>query len=243
MNVFKRTCAGLWAIVKYEGINSLISRALTSINRRLFLVEKYYLECIDLTVFPGEEERDFLPRVNNYCVRIISTNKEADDVLAEGFTFGAYELTLRKTLDIGALSFCIFMGRELAHIHSLAYTQKSKDVIEPRPFHVDFNNGDIVGGRSITIPKYRRLRLRTYSGYLLRKYYKEKGYSRSMGTLGIKNYPALANSARNPYEKIVAVYRHIKILWFTYFKETKINPITVKELLEQRSDYIKRYQG
>ena len=72
---------------------------------------------------------------------------------------------------------------------------------------------------------------------------KEKGYSRSMGTLGIKNYPALANSARNPYEKIVAVYRHIKILWFTYFKETKINPITVKELLEQRSDNIKSYQG
>ena len=243
MYAFKRTCTGLWAVVKCEGIRSLVSRTSAYFIRRLFLVEKYYLENIDLTTFPDEEEREFLPRIENFCVRIISTNKEADELLAEGFTFGAYELTLRASLDVGALTFCILVEKELAHIHSMADNKKSKNVIDSRPFHVDFKNGDVVGGRSITIPKYRRLRLRTYSGYLLRKHFKEKGYSRSMGTLGIKNYPALANSARNPYEKIVAVYRHIKILWFTYFKETKINPITVKELLEQRSDYIKRYQG
>jgi hypothetical protein len=231
--------SGILAVIKYEGIGSLISRGFLFILHRLCYIDNYYVTNRNMSTFQEEDEKQFLPKADNYGVRIISTNKEADELLAEGYNFGAYELNLRSSLDKGVTSICIFVDREFANIHSIADTQKAKDTIDLRPFPVNFKKGEAVGSRALTVPKFRRLGLRAYSGYLLRKYCQQKGYTRIAGTLGAKNYPALANSAKNPGTKIVAKYRFIKILWFRHLKEIKMNPITVKELLAQKSDHLK----
>jgi hypothetical protein len=228
-----RIFTGVRAALKHEGIISTISRGFIYIIRQLIRVDDYY---IHVGKIPEEPEENFLPKVNNYCVRVISTNREADELVNEGFEFGAYDLNLRTNLDKEVLSICIFIDRELAHINCVAFSQAGKDIIDPLPFNVDFRNGEAVGGRAITVPKYRRLGLRYYSGYLERKLYRERGCVRWLGTIGVKNYPALANSARYPYSTVVARCRYIKILWFKYTKETKIGPFTLKEILEQRPD-------
>jgi hypothetical protein len=230
--------SGLRAAVKHEGIKSTISRGFMHIIHHLILVDNYY---IHVGGIHEEPEEHYLPKVNNYCVRVISTNKEADELVAEGFDFGAYDFNLRATLDKGVSSICIFVDKELAHINCVAFSQTGKDVIDSHPFNVDFESGEAVGGRAITVPKYRRLGLRYYSSYLERKLYREKGCVRWLGTLGVKNYPALANSARYPYSTVVARCRYIKILWFKYTKETKIGPFTLKEILEQRSNSNKQH--
>lgn len=235
----KNIWSALRAIAKYDGVINLTRRVLVFILHFVCRIENYYVSSRKISTLQEEDENQFLPRVDNHSVRNISTNKEADELVAEGFFFGAYELDFRRSLDKGAISICVFVNKELASMNWIADNQKAKDAIDFRPLPIDFNKGDVVGGRALTIPKFRRLGLRAYTGFLLRKYFRQKGYTRSVGAIRVDNYPALANTAKNPEAKIVAKYRLIKILWFSYIKETKMNPITAKELLAQKSDQFK----
>jgi len=238
INKLKRTFSGLWAVFKYEGIINLVSRGCTFIFHRLVFVESYYLFKVDLSNFRDENEKDFLPKIGNYCVRMIYTNKEADELLTEGFKYGAYELNLRAYLDKEIVSICIFVGKEFASIQCIADNQTGKATIDPRPFTVDFENGEVVGGKALTVPKFRRLHLRRYCGYLVRKIYKSNCCW--VFNIGVKNYPSLANATKYPGVQTKAMHRYVKILWHRYFKEIKISPQTVEELLEQCPDYINK---
>ena len=231
--------SGIRGVLKHEGVISLILRGYRFLLNRIFVFFDYYVVSTDLTKPNDDCEADFLPKTNNFCWHMISTNREADELAVNGFDFAAYELNVRALLDRGVLVFCFFVGKELAHIVCLADNQRGKDTIEPTPYHVDFQNGEVTMGRALTSPKYRRLRLRAYSGYLLRKFIRGKGYVRPVGILEAKNYPALANAARYHDTTLVARCRYIKIRWFKYFKEIKMGPFPVKEVLEQRPDCIR----
>ena len=221
------------AIIKHEGFRSLLSRGFKSLIHRIVFIENYYVEITSISE-PYEPE-DYLPKADDYYACIISTNKEADELLSQGFSFGAYELNLRATLDKGAETCCIFIDSEFAHMLSRADNPKGKDVVDSRPFHIDFEKGDTVGGKTFTVPKFRRLGLSKYSLYIMRKDDQTKGYRNAYATITTNNLPSLAYAAQNPTNQIVSRCRYIKILCFKYCKETKIGPMTVKELLEQRS--------
>jgi hypothetical protein len=229
----KRYFSALRAIIKHEGFTSLLSRGFKSIAHRIVVVEKYYVEIGSLTG-PYEPE-DILPKADNYYADIISTNQEADELLSQGYTFGAYELNLRATLDKGAQTCCIFVDKEFAHMLSRTDNPRGKETVDARPFSVEFGNGNIVGGKAFTVPKFRRLGLRKYSLYLMRKDDQVKGYKNAYATITVSNLPSLMYAAQNPNNRIVSECLYIKILWFKYFKETKIGPMSVKELLEKRA--------
>ena len=149
-------------------------------------------------------------------------------------------MRLRKTLDKEIITFCIFVDKILANLHCMAYGQKDKELVDYRLLPVNFNNMEVVVGRAFTIPKFRRLHLRRYSGYILKEYCKKHGYIRKVAGLSENNYPAIANAAKEPGLKIVAIGRYIRLFWFKYSKVTKIKPLTAKELLEQRAEYTKK---
>ena len=109
MNKLKRTCLGLRAVVKYEGVISLITRGYRFLLNQTFLFDEYYVIYTDLSLARNSSESDFLPKTDSYSLKMISTNREADELVAEGFDFGAYDLNLRASLDRGALVFCIFI--------------------------------------------------------------------------------------------------------------------------------------
>lgn len=225
--------SALRAIIKHEGFLSLFTRGFKSLIHHIVFFENYYVEIGNLTG-PYEPE-DYLPKADEYYACIISTNKEADELLSQGFSFGAYELNLRATLDKGVETCCIFIDKEFAHMLSRTDNPRGKDTVDSRPFSVEFGNGNIVGGKAFTVPKFRRLGLRKYSMYLMRKDDQVKGYKNAYATITISNVPSLMYAAQNPNNMIIAKCRYIKILCFKYCKETKIGPMTVKELVEQRS--------
>jgi hypothetical protein len=228
----KRYFSAFRAVIKYEGFISLICRGFQSIIHRMVFIEHYYVEKCPLTE-PYQTE-DYLPKVEEHFACIISTNREADELLSKGFNFGAYELNLRVTLDKGAQTCCIFINKEFAHMLSRTDNPRGKEVVDSRPFHVDFDKGDTVGGKTFTVPKFRRLGLSKYSLYLMRQEDQKMGYKYAYATITANNLPSLIYAAQNPNNLIVSRWRYIKIICFTYSKETKMSPITVKELLEQR---------
>ena len=229
----KKYISAAGAIIKYESIFDLLCRASKSLLHRVIFIENYYVEIASLS--GPFEPGDYLPKVEDYHACIISTNKEADELLSQGYTFGAYELNLRSTLDKGARTCAIFIDKEFAHMITKTDNARGKDAVDSRPFHVDFDKGDIVGGKAFTVPKFRRLGLRKYSLYMMRKDDQERGYRNAYATITMSNLPSLKYAAQNPYNKIISKCRYIKILCFKYFKETKLGPIGVKELLEQIS--------
>jgi hypothetical protein len=151
-----------------------------------------------------ENEDDYRPKTNSFCWKTISTNREADELLEKGFTFGAYDINLRASLDKSVTALCIFIDKELGHISCFTNNPRCKDVVDSRPFNVDFQNGYIVVGKALTIPKFRRLHLRTYNGHILRKTCWAKGIKGAQYTLGANNYPALAIAAQPPFKEAVS---------------------------------------
>lgn len=237
---FKYTYSGIRGVLKHEGVISLISRGFGYLLHRFFIFKNYYVVVVRFKDIDKEVEADYLPKVDDHCWRIISTNQEVDELKADGFELGAYELNLRISMDKDAVASCHFVGKELAHYTFLTDNPRGKDTVDLLPFSVDFENGQMVFGKSLTVPKYRNLRLRNYNGYINRKYCWARGIASGTYSVEVNNYRAMVSAAKPPDKLIISRCRFIKILWFKYFKETKMDPITIKEFLEQRPEYIKK---
>jgi hypothetical protein len=166
-------------------------------------------------------EADFVPELKSLTFHIVSTQGEADELMAHGFSFGSYYSQARKRLDKGAMAFCFFVGPELAHVGWVAITQKAKDSFDSLPYHVDFSNRQACTGGTLTIPIYEGKGLMTYGYYKRFEFLREKGILTSRNAVDVKN-----NASRKVHAKfhprIVARARYLKILCWTYWKEYQI---------------------
>ncbi len=166
-------------------------------------------------------EADFLPKVKNVTVRIVSSNREADVLAAEGFEFRSRFVNARRMLNNGAIALCIFVGREIAHIAWLGMTKAAKNAFDGLPYEVDFSNKEACVGGTVTIPKYRGLGLMGYG------IFKKFQFLREIGVVTVRHAVGVDNMAsRKPYEKfdskIYAKARYLKILWWRFWKETPL---------------------
>jgi len=157
--------------------------------------------------------------------------------VADSFDFGAYELNIRVLLDKGVIIFCVFIGKELAHFVCLAVDSRCREAVDPYPYDVDFSNKEAITGKAFTVREFRRLGLRQYSGYALRKYCVQKGISRVKGVIEADNYAPLAVAAPHPHMTITARCRYIKLLCFKRFNETRMEPATPREILAGMKGY------
>jgi len=233
--------SGMKGVLKYEGIISLISRGYVFLLHRFFMFDEYYAIFMKTHRVPEDIEIDFLPKTDDFCLKIITSNKEADKLVSDGFVLGAYELNLRASLDKGVVSFCLFVGREFAHVSCLADNSRGKKTIDPRPLKVDYQNGEVVVGRALTVPKFRRLGLQTYNGYVLRKYCRDININRVISSVNAHNIPALASNPKAAERYVTSKYRFIKALWFTHIKETKMEPTTTNQIVAQMTGIKKNH--
>jgi len=226
--------------VRYEGIWSLITRGLPYLLHRFFISDDYYVITVKFKDIDKEVEADYLPKIENHSYRIITNNEEVDQMIADGYDMGAYELNLRVSVDGGAIAFCHFVGKEFAHFTFFADNPRGKVIIDLLPFHVDFEHGQMISGKSLTVPKYRNLRLRNYNGYVMRQYLWSKGFTGAVYSVRVNNYPALISHAKPPEKWVISRCRYIKILWYKYFKERSMGPITINELVDRIPEKYKK---
>ena len=98
-----------------EGLGSLLRRGMAYVGKRFFEYRTYYLTARTLDGSREAEETFLMPQVTNLTFRMVSTNKEADELEADGYEFRAHPHFIdgRKALDAGAIACCLFVGREL----------------------------------------------------------------------------------------------------------------------------------
>jgi len=183
-----------------------------------FQYRTYYLSEHTLEDIRKLNEADFMPNIDNFTLKIISTNQVADELEAEGFCFRAQAAKNRKALDSGAIALCIFMERELASIGWIALTQEAKNSLDEPPFSIDFTKGEVSGGNIWTNPKYRRMRLSEYNRFKRHQFMLEMGKVLLRKAIPIGNTATRRGVAKfDP--RIYAKGRYLKFLWWKYWKE------------------------
>jgi len=202
-------------IIRNEGIVALIGRGFSFIKRHIYFSETYYL------YEHSARERDesaYMPRTQDFTLKIVSSNREVDELAAEGYDLRYWYPVYSERLDRGAVAFCLFIGREMAHIGWVGMNDAAKDSIGEVPYKVNYANNEAFTGGTWTDPKYRGLGLSTYV-YLKRfDYLRERGKSIVRAAAATDNTPSNRMHAKfGP--KIVATGHYLKLLWWESWKE------------------------
>jgi len=184
-----------------------------------FVYGSYYVYETDIQEqLRKSTEADFLPRIDDFTLKIVSTNQEADELEAEGLEFRSQSINSRKALDKEAVAFCVFVERELASICWVAMTQEAKNGLGEPPFRVDFSNNEVCHAECWTNPSYRGRGLAPYVDFKTAQFVDERGKvsERSVGrTSNIPSKRAYTKLGPN----IRAEGRYLKILWWKSWKE------------------------
>jgi len=201
--------------LRKEGLISLARKGFTSLLLYFFRYQTCYV--YEHTI--GEmNEADFKPRIQDYTVQIISTKQQADELAAAGFEFRSHTIHASRKLDKGAIAFCIFVGRELAHIGWIAMTEEAKKAVDHHPYYVDFANNEACTGATQTMPQYRGRGLMTYGYYIRFQFLRERGVRISRNSVDTNNIASQKVHAKfGP--KICVEARYLKILRWRFWKE------------------------
>jgi len=203
-------------ILQTEGLRPLVSRGFDFAKAPFFQYGKYYLYQHTLE---ERNEADFMPRIQDFTIKIVCTQQEADELAATtGYDFRRRFVNARRSLDKGAIAFCVFVSGEIAHIGWVALGEEAKKTFDRLPYKVDFSNGEASTGGTVTVPKYRGKGLMAY-GYLKRlQFLREQGVTASRNAVAVNNIASQkAHAKLSP--KIYARARYLKLFWWNFWKE------------------------
>jgi len=205
-----------------QGAGTLLRRGLAFIGRFLFRNEYYYLYRHSLE---ARDEAGFSPRVEGFNFEIVSSTGRAAELAAEGMDIRQLFPNAWRSLDRGAIAFCVFVNNEPAHIGWAATTEEAKQTIDDVPYNVDFANGEACTGGTRTAPKYGRRGLMVYGYFKRLDFLREKGYILSRCAVTTDNIASQKAHARfNP--TIRAKAHLLKILWWQFWRETALDKDT-----------------
>ncbi len=216
-------------ILQTEGLIPLVRQASAFVVRRSFSCGTSYLYEYATENVPKLDEADFMPKIDDFTFKIISTNHEADELEPEGLEFRLYVLNARERLDKGAVAFCVFVEGQLAHISWVGMTQEAKDALSEPPYKVDFSNGEVFTGGAWTSPQYRRKGLSDYSGFQIRQFLCESGIAVVRGAVRTDNVAGQRSFTRLG-RRWYAETRYLKILWWKSWKEKPLTAPSAQSL-------------
>jgi hypothetical protein len=154
------------------GIIYFLKKSISFVSLMAYSNTKAYVFEMEVS----DKKFNFLPKINDVTLKVLTRVDQYDDLLQEGFDL--YSLIDREWITEGTIPFCVFVGRELAHVTWVASNAKAKKNIESSPFPINYGQFEVVSGGSKTSPKYLRkgLYLYVYSEMLktLRRWGKKK---------------------------------------------------------------------
>ena len=205
-------------ICQTEGLMSLLRGGYAYLRQRLFQYRTYYLYADPVEYAAPLDKSEAKPKIDDVMAKIVCSNREADELEAQGFEFRSLVPNARQRLDEGALANCIFVGKELAHLGWIALDQRALDTLDEPPYRVDFSNGEAVGTGVWTNPIHRRKGFQTYAGFMFHKVLRENGIVARRSAIDKRNIPAIRGRSR-PDREPCAEGRYLRILWWKSWKE------------------------
>jgi hypothetical protein len=208
MTVFSRTIQ----ILSSEGLSALLKQGILYIWNSLQSHGEYFIIEFDYCSQP--EIPDVKPRIQ--CTyKIITSVSDYDELLVQGYRFGSrnFQPKLKK----GAMAFCLFVEKVLASETWAAANKTAKKLVDPVPFRVDFDKGEVCVGVRFTDPKYRRNSLSEYL-YSMRLSYLKERFIKAKASVNVNNKVSQRMNEMF-YGKVVARGSYFRFIKWHYWKE------------------------
>lgn len=207
-------------ILRDEGAVPFIKRAFLFLISPLFRRETYYIYGKDLN---ERREIDSALKIQKVTLKIISVPQQVDELAAEGFDFSP-QLSinnLKERLNKGAMLFCVFVGKDLAHTSWVAVQDKAN--IDPIASKMHYQEQAYIGA-SATKPAYRGLGLYPYTLCQICKVLEEAGKQRVVISTTGDNRPSIKGITKAGFE----LYKrgcYSKLLLWKSWKEQPIKEV------------------
>lgn len=216
-------------ILRRDGFAPFIKRGFSFLLWCFFNYQTFYLYRI--TLGKKLDEVEFTPKIQNFTLKVISNNKQVDELVANGFDFGSFVISADRRLDKGAIAICAFVERKLTHISWVAMTQVAKDSITGIPYPVDFPNNEAYSGGTVRNPKYQRLvNLPTSVVFLKAMQFVWQSGKTVFRFVVSKSSPLARNAlAKGVGAKPYGEGRYLKLLWWKSWQE---KPIEIAKLAQ-----------
>ncbi len=212
--IARRACL----VYKTEGLAGLFLHALAFIRQQFYEHERYLLYERATENILRFNEKDFTPEVANFVLKVIKTKDDADELEAQGFCLREHARNFDERLNSGAIAFCIFVGTELINIGWVALSEEAKKSLWQPPLRVDFSNAESVTGSTWTNPKYRNMRLMSYSLFKRLEFLNKLGIIKDRAAVPKQNLASVVGSIKFD-SNIYAEGRYLRILWFRSWRE------------------------
>lgn len=210
-------------LYRTEGCAVLAKSSFAFVTDRLLKSQTYTLLEHSPSVIQNMAEDDLMPRLEDFTLKIVTTNAEADELEDKGFEFRSCAFNSRERLDKGAVAFVVFVGHEFGSVAWVAMSQEAVDTLGEPPVKMDFAAGEALTGAVHTNPKYRRMRLNLYMGLHIRQFLLDHGIAVMRGAVGNANIASLrANDKFSP--RVYAEARYLRILWWKHWTEKPLPP-------------------
>lgn len=189
---------------------AFIKRAFLFLVRPVFDYQTCYIYIYEKRLNEIDEAK-FIPKIQNYTLKIISTPTELEQLIADGFDFSSYldADELKQRISKKAILFCVFIGKDLAHRSWVALSEEAKRDVDALPYSIDFETEALLGGGR-TMPKYQGLGLHTYVSAKRFQFVNSNGLKAKIG-VHKNNIPANKTSAKLG-AKIYAEMRYLRFL-------------------------------
>ena len=202
-----------------ESVISLLGRGFVFLSRYFFQYGNYVL--YEHTTQERNED-GFLPKIQDFTFEIVTTNEQAEALMARGYDFLSFWIRAHGRLEKGGVAFCVFVEHKLISIGWVALTEEAKKLVDPLPYHVDFSKEACLGGAR-TLPEYRGRGLMLYGDYRRYKFLRESGIMRAWSTVNANNIASQRVMAKlGPMKYAKAHY--LKILCWQFWRETPVVP-------------------
>ena len=156
-------------------------------------------------------------KVNNLALKIITCSEELVRLLSEGFDFSLYPMSIqqcKERLNRGAILFCAFISKELAHGSWVAMNRRAyRDFYS---FTINRRHTACIGG-TITVPKYQRKGINVYVHSEIFRYLRKKGASKAMLEIHNDNIAA-QNSQRKLGSYVWGEGHHLRLFYLLNFR-------------------------
>ncbi len=210
------------SIYRTGGPLHLVKRGFAFLLWRVFEYRRYYLYADPIDHLRDLSEADFLPRVDGFTVKVVSSNEEADEMEASGLPFRAQIAGAGERVDKGAVAILMFVEEELVYVNWAALTEKAQRAIGEPPYRLGFASREACSGGLWTHPRYRRRGLRRYGRFLLLRFLLENGIRTRRTAIAKGN--VVAQQGRHEYPRgPQGEGRYLRVLWWKSWKERPLS--------------------
>ncbi|MBN1855685.1 MAG: hypothetical protein JW846_01875 [Dehalococcoidia bacterium] len=152
------------------------------------------------------------PSIDGLKVYVLESESDVRRLVDEGYEdLRRVVRPATRCLQGGAVGFCAFVNRDVAHIAWVGFTREAQRILDVVPYFVDFDHGEACWGGSFTAERFRNLGIYRHVMAWRLRYCHERGYRVLVDATRVDNAPSLRSQfTYNPRTR--AFYRYRRFL-------------------------------